>query len=162
MAERPLIDVEQRLVAGREYLSALRRLGFAPDAMLWAAVGSDSGQAEMELLIVSSWADNIGPRAIYHLLFEAYDASATPREIDPFVVSLFSPRSRLAADLDNELHALRERGLLDHRGAIMSLSGGDYFTRPKWILSRRKTPSKHFDDVRRFAAFQNNVVKSAA
>ena len=69
MAEDPSIAMDHRLRAGREYLDALCKLGFVPDVLCWAVAGSAADE-RMELLIVTTWADTIGPKAIYDLLFE--------------------------------------------------------------------------------------------
>jgi hypothetical protein len=37
------------------------------------------------------------------LLFKAYNAAATPREIDPFIVRLHSPRHRIIRELSGNL-----------------------------------------------------------
>lgn len=161
MATQSVIEMQRRLKAGREYLSALRRLGFNPDALLWAGVGGTKDESVMELLVVTSWADNIGPKAIYDLLFEAYDASATPKEIDPFVVSLFSPHTQIAIDLEGALRAIKRKPL-DSGNPFIALGMLDYFTIPKWIISHRRSQTTRFDDARRFATFQSNVQKLAA
>ena len=161
MAEQPMIEMKRRLKAGREYLVALRKLGFDPDALFWAGVGPDAN-GSMELLIVTTWADNIGPKAVYDLLFEAYDASATPREIDPFVVSLFSPNTTVAKDFYNAIQTI-DRKIHDKDFTPMIVLGMlDYYTTSSWIISCRLPKSTRFDDTRRFAAFRNNVAKLAA
>lgn len=157
-----MIEMERRLKAGREYLIALRKLGFNPDAILWAGVGGAPADGPMELLIVTTWADNIGPKAIYDLLFEAYDASATPKEIDPFVVSLFSPNTQVAVDIDAAVRTIKAEGNQADFRPILVLGMMDYFTIPQWILSHRAAKSTRFEDIRRFSAFQNNVAKLAA
>lgn len=162
MAERSVIEMERKLKAGREYAAALKRLGFTPDALLWAGVGGQAAEAKMELLIVSSWVDRVGPKAIYDLLFEAYDASATPKEIDPFIVSLFSPQTQVAIDLRGAIHTLRSKPLGDDARPMFVLGMMDYFTIPDWIIAHRTSKSAHFDDLRRFHAFQNNIAQLAA
>lgn len=165
MARQPVIEMERRLKGGREYLTALKKLGFIPDALLWAGVGDQAADGAMELLIVTSWVDEIGPKAIYDLLFEAYDASATPKDIDPFIVTLFSPETQIAIDLKNAIYTLRS----DARAKpskevrpVLFLGMMDYYTIPSWIIFSRPSKSDHFDILRRFHAFQNNVAKLAA
>ncbi len=157
-----MIEMERRLEAGREYLVALRKLGFNPEALLWAGVGAEAADGAMELLIVTTWTDNVGPKAIYDLLFEAYDASATPKEIDPFTVTLFSPRTQVAIDLNGAMRTIREklRGPDNHPMIVLGML--DYYTIPDWIISYRRSKTSSFDDVRRFTAFQSNVAKLAA
>ncbi len=162
MARQPLNDMDHRLKAGREYLIALRKLGFEPNALLWAGVGDSREHGRMELLIVTSWADHIGPKAIYDLLFEAYDASATPKEIDPFSVTLFSPHTTVATDLYNAIGTLKAEDNREDIRPMIVLGMMDYYTIPDWIISFRKRASTRFDDARKFISFQNKVAQLAA
>ena len=156
-----MIEMERRLKAGREYLAALRKLGFNPDAVLWAGVGGIAAEGAMELLIVTTWADNIGSKAVYDLLFEAYDASATPKEIDPFTVSLFSPQTQVAVDLSNAVKTIKSEQNPEIRPMIV-LGMVDYYTIPSWIISYKVSKSTRFEDARKFHAFQRNVANLAA
>ncbi|WP_297507324.1 hypothetical protein [uncultured Caulobacter sp.] len=166
MARHALIEMERKLKAGREYAAALKKLGFVPDALVWASPGGEAKPVnpdhQLELLIVSSWVDNVGPKAIYDLLFEAYEFSATPQEVDPFIVSLFSPETQVAKDLWGAIHTLRTEPLGDDARPMFVLGMLDYATIPDWIISYRTSKSNHFADLRRFHAFQNNVAKLAA
>jgi hypothetical protein len=47
------------------------------------------------LVIVTSLFDFVGPLRLMRLLFDAYDAAATPKEIDPFILRLHSPKHAL-------------------------------------------------------------------
>ena len=163
MAADAVIEMRRRIAAGKEYLAVLRKLGFYPDALLWAGVGgAKDPEAPMELLIVTTWTDNVGPRPIYDLLFEAYDASATPREIDPFIVSLFSPQTQVAKDLWGGLAAVGSEKKLREGVPVLVLGMMDYFTTPEWVIFARPSRSSAFDDARRFRAFQANIAKLAA
>lgn len=160
MADQPLAEMEHRLAAGREYLAALQKLGFQPDAAAWATVGAD--RRRFELLIVTSWVDAVGPLPIYDLLFEAFDNRATPAEIDPFNVSLFSPHSYLAHALEAFMSA--EGVPSDHqaRSSGQGLEVDDYRLRRDWILFHGRVESLRQDDLRRFAAFKTKVARLAA
>lgn len=88
------------LTAGADYLRALRRLQLEPDVMCWTYVLpitdgdiDPTRPADKHLAVVTSIVDYSGPTAMYDLLFKAYDASITPKEIDPFIVTLYSPDS---------------------------------------------------------------------
>lgn len=156
--------MDRKLIAGREYVEALNKLGFAPDVACWAIRGQEP-QQRLELLLVTTWADTVGPKAVYDLLFEAYDASATPKEIDPFIVSMFSPNSLLGAEMVGMIgKALRKEGPLAAPDVQPMLIMGmmDYVTIPDWVFTYRKPQSTRFDDQRRFAAFQRNVHQLAA
>ena len=162
MAEQPVIQMQRRLKAGREYFDALKRLGFTPDSLLWARVGGSDADAPMELVIVTGWVDTIGPKAIYDLLFEAYDASATPREIDPFIVSLFSPQTQVAKDVAAAVRTVKARDHEHDFRPMLVLGMMDYATIPEWILWHQPSRSKLFEDTRHFSAFKNNIERLAA
>lgn len=81
-----------RLEAGAAYLKALRLLGLEPDGLFWAR---DEIERSLVLVLVTRYFDIVGPAALSSLLFKAYNAAATPREIDPFVVRIHSPDHRM-------------------------------------------------------------------
>lgn len=86
MASRPV--PADYLNAGGEYLAALRTLGLNPNFLGW---GWDIAAGQWNLVLVTSIIDAGGPLALDKLLFRAYAADATPREISPFIVRVFSP-----------------------------------------------------------------------
>jgi hypothetical protein len=78
----------EHLKAGQEYLDALVSLGLTPAFLGW---GWESVEKEWVLLLVTSIVDAGGPLALNKLLFRAYNARATPKQISPFTVRIFSP-----------------------------------------------------------------------
>ena len=86
MASRPVSA--EYLRAGGEYLVALRTLGLNPNFLGW---GWDVAAGQWVLVLVTSIIDAGGPLELNKLLFDAYAANATPREISPFIVRVFSP-----------------------------------------------------------------------
>lgn len=76
------------LIAGQEYLDALVSLGLIPAYLGW---GWDSVASQWMLVLVTSIVDAGGPLPLNRLLFRAYNAKATPKEISPFIVRVFSP-----------------------------------------------------------------------
>ena len=76
------------LKAGEDYLAALRRLGLRPLFLGW---GLEMTSKQWLLVMVTSIIDAGGPLALNRLLFKAYNAEATPREISPFIVRVYSP-----------------------------------------------------------------------
>jgi hypothetical protein len=76
------------LTAGQEYLDALVSLGLIPAYLGW---GWDPIERQWLLVLVTSIVDAGGPLALNRLLFRAYNAKATPKEISPFIVRIFSP-----------------------------------------------------------------------
>ncbi|MCE7031009.1 hypothetical protein [Jiella avicenniae] len=90
-----------RLDAGREYLAALRDLGFVPDGAVWSMRLGEPGTLELSLF--SDLVDRVGPHAIYRALFDAYERAKTPADFDPWIVGLYSPRQTFfdaVADFD--------------------------------------------------------------
>jgi hypothetical protein len=86
MASRPVPP--KYLKAGEDYLQALRRLGLNPNFLGW---GWEANKKQWHLVLVTSIVDAGGPLALNKLLFRAYNANATPKEISPFIVRVFSP-----------------------------------------------------------------------
>jgi hypothetical protein len=78
----------KHMKAGEDYLSALRSLGLVPRYAGW---GWETTSKQWLLVLVTSIVDSGGPLALNRLLFRAYNAHATPREISPFIVRVFSP-----------------------------------------------------------------------
>jgi len=76
------------LTAGQEYLDALVSLGLTPAYLGW---GWDTIERQWSLALVTSVVDAGGPLALNRLLFRAYNAKATPNQISPFIVRIFSP-----------------------------------------------------------------------
>lgn len=87
----------QRRGAGEEFLCALRKLGLNPDALLWAF--ETNANNRMVLILMTSFFDYAGPLEVSRLLFKAYNASAIPSEINPFIVRLHSPRQAFGREL---------------------------------------------------------------
>jgi hypothetical protein len=82
----------ERYDAGRDYLAALRHLRLEPEALFWAY---DKSMGQLVLVLVTSLFDFAGPLALNKLLFDAYNAAATPKEVDPFILRLHSPKHAL-------------------------------------------------------------------
>jgi hypothetical protein len=76
------------LTAGQDYLDALVSLGLVPAYLGW---GWEPTVRQWSLVLVTSIVDAGGPLALNRLLFRAYNAKATPKEISPFIVRIFSP-----------------------------------------------------------------------
>jgi hypothetical protein len=76
------------LKAGQDYLDALVSLGLNPHFLGW---GWDRATEQWLLVLVTFIVEAGGPLALNRLLFRAYNAKATPKEISPFMVRVFSP-----------------------------------------------------------------------
>ena len=81
------------LEAGSAFDSALRKLGFRADGLLWAW---DKFVSEYVLVLITRHFDHTGPTEMYRLLFAAYNESAIPAEISPFIVRLQSTQDQIA------------------------------------------------------------------
>ena len=101
MASRPVST--QYLKAGAAYLESLRALGLNPNFLGW---GWDIAAERWILVLVTSIIDAGGPLALNRLLFRAYNAEATPKDISPFIVRVFS-----SAIVQNDFYMLGEKGL---------------------------------------------------
>src|SRR5450432_474581 len=101
MASRPVST--QYLKAGAGYLESLRALGLNPNFLGW---GWDIAAERWVLVLVTSIIDAGGPLALNRLLFHAYNAEATPKDIPPFIVRVFS-----SAIVQDDFYLLGRKGL---------------------------------------------------
>jgi hypothetical protein len=106
MASKPVPP--KYLKAGEDYLQALKRLGLNPNFLGW---GWEAAKERWHLVLVTSIVDAGGPLALNRLLFRAYNANATPKEISPFIVRVFSPE----LIQDNQFYFLGVKKLKVHR-----------------------------------------------
>lgn len=159
--------------AGAEYLAALRSLGMDPEALFWAR---DTVVDEDVLILVTSLFDFAGPLELSELLFRAYNLAATPREVDPFILRLHSPRHTAIQEMarhfgDGTRIKLPIRMTLVqpipgvHEIRLASLSMGADVTAYadavyKFDLSEQ--PHTSVDASRRWRRFQKHVDKLAA
>jgi hypothetical protein len=152
----------ERWEAGERYVSSLRDLGFDPETVMWAF---DKRAGEFNLAFVTTIVDRIGTKAIYEILFKAYDRAVTPREFDPWVVSLYSPQTFFAREFaimletNPTVEALGDAQIVGQ----VALGVGDYTARREWIYvlrSASKVQSKH--QIRAWQAFEANVDRLAA
>lgn len=81
------------LEAGRDYLAALNGLGLYPEFFGW---GQQPATKKWLIVMVTSALEIAGPLALSEILFKAYNANATPKQISPFIVRAFG-RSSLPA-----------------------------------------------------------------
>jgi hypothetical protein len=163
-------EIEERfLIAGSEYGRALADLGLDPHALFWAY---DGREARHVLVLLTDFFDYTGPLEISRQLFRAYNASATPSAIDPFIVRLHSVNQPAGAELLKwaagdwkgkvfDQHTLRQKGDEFEIGNINSF-GLDI--RPNWVIRARKMSKKHasVELGRRWRRFTTNLDRIAA
>jgi hypothetical protein len=163
----PEIEVKY-LEAGREYLAGLRKLGFDPQALLWAY---DQAMNTFVLVLVTELFDFMGPYEISKLLFKAYNLAATPREIDPFVIRLHSSNHSIVEDGNLLLFAMGGTAetfdpATKERKAKTTFSGGStggLQVERKWAFTIKH--ARKMDRItasRRWNRIQRNVDRLAA
>lgn len=164
----------ERYDAGRDYLTAIRTLKLEPEALFWAY---DKSMEQFVLVIVTSLFDFAGPLALTKLLFEAYNAAATPKEIDPFIIRLHSPKHALyraarvhignrfdQADLKGpELDRATIAGTV-MPSTIVSFRAGDLESFGTWVYKSTPpvTRTTAVDSERRWTRFERAVHAVAA
>lgn len=154
----------QHLRAGADYLAALQKLGLNPECLFWA---DDEVVGHSVLVLVTHHFDRVGPLALSDLLFRAYDAAATPREINPFVLRLHSPEQAIVRELAKvfalNVRAQNADGSKADFAKVYINAGGLKFDRDwiyRWDLSERE-PSRMVM-ARQWRRFANNVNRLAA
>jgi len=125
---------------------------------------------------VTRFFDYAGPLAVTEALFKAYRASATPAEIDPFIIRVHSPEQRVYKEL---LFALRSTGTIaagwsrdDYHRAVLAgdveQAGVFAFTYADlsgfgaWIYKASEGPKKLIDVAKPWTRFSSKVQKLAA
>ena len=125
--------------AGAEYLSSIKALGLDPEGLFWAVDSAIGGHV---LVLVTRMFDYAGPLALSQTMFKAYNASATPKAITPFIVRMHSPKHSviralvpfLSAKFDPALHRLsKAEGAKLGVGIDEQIQGSDLTFRPEWI-----------------------------
>ena len=163
----------KRYDAGLDYLAAIRRLKLEPDALFWAY---DKTVDNIVLVLVTSLFDFAGPLALTRLLFEAYNASATPKEVDPFILRLHSPKHAIyraaQVHIGNRFDRADLKGYALDRATIAgeitppviaSFQAGDIESFGTWVYkSTRSSKTKVLELMQRWRHFEQAVHAVAA
>ena len=156
--------------AGAEFFESIRTLGLDPDGLFWAFDRVVNGHV---LALVTRMFDHAGPLALSQTIFKAYNASALPKSITPFVVRMHSPRHEVILGLKpfltkqfkldwvkfNKDNADKFRIKIDEK-----YENSSFAFRPEWIYKfdlsqeRRKT----MPVGRRWERYARNVDRLAA
>lgn len=156
-----------RLQAGHDYIAALAKLGFRPDAALWTVGDMSTKEGLLQLTIVSSLVERVGPTALYDLLFQAYEHAGTPKSIDPWIVGLYGAETLLGA-------ALRTKPVITFKEAIFHRDDGSERTLDlmeavegrlfykRWVYIRNFKKRDLATELRQIDAFRKNVERLAA
>lgn len=171
MAEE--LVTRDRLTAGTRYLTALKDLGFEPDAAMWSVRPDDPGSLELSLF--SAYVDRVGTRRMFRTLYDAYHASKTPPELDPWFVGLYSPDQQFYGAVEGFDFAKVETG----KGAGFAMSSGVdlalgsqilrieepdvvRLVHPTWVYKPLQVrATKPVDLSRRWKRFEQAVAKAA-
>jgi hypothetical protein len=159
MAENTMTP--ERMKAGEDYLAALRKLGLEPEALLWAY---HEGRKEFTLALITSLADRVGPKEIYETLFEAYDHAGTPASIDPWIVTVFSPRTVFDVDFNAMMGmeaTVRPTPGVEIDGEMWFMAG-DYMFRKSWVYVARRWNAQSKHQMKAWDNFRQNVSRLAA
>lgn len=164
--DRLELDLTRR-TAGAEYLNAVRALGLRPDALFWSF---DEIEGRFVLILVTEMLDFKGPLAISELLFQAYNASATPKAVDPFVVRLHSPDQAIIRRFDGFKDPSRigfrpplGGEPVDPGVTVLGVQVGGVRFRAAWVYHfALPPPRKPADLSRRWRQFALNVGRLAA
>jgi hypothetical protein len=142
--------------AAVDYLSALRKLGLTPEAVLWAY---DEVFEDYVLILLTDHFDKAGPTEIYRLLTRAYNAAATPKKISPFSIRLHSPKQNIAQiirDASASMLSVQKRGgPYDSSGKQnLFLKFNELWIRWDWVVhykATKRTPVERAQEWRRFS-----------
>lgn len=154
----PTLEVKY-MDAGHEYLRTLRRFGLDPLALFWAY---DHVAKQFVLVLVSEFFDVVGPLEISKLLFRAYNASVTPKSIDPFIIRLHSHTQPISMLM---LHRTGH-GVVGKPGPDVAIAGGTIGgmeLKAEWLIaSRDYTGKSTVDLVGRWDRIGRTLSKMAA
>ena len=158
----PELDLKFR-IAGAEYFAAIRQLGLEPDALFWAW---DATIEKMVLVLVTRQFDRVGPLELSRRLFAAYNATATPKEISPFVIRLHSPQQAIIQSLSKLFPINFKLQVKDGSDAgaqlEIQLNAADMQFQPTWVYKfdtmSKRTPA---DLNRQWKRFDQNIAKLA-
>lgn len=152
----------ERKRAAADYLAALQSHGVKPDGFAWAL----DGNGEFHLLLVTSLVDRVGPKTVYDTLFKAYDRALTPKTIDPWIVSAFSPKSDLGkafiSMIDISIEFKDESGNSVDNFAHVTANIGPFTIRSNWIYVKVKQAKSAEAQLRGWHRFTSDVERVAA
>jgi len=133
----------EAVAAGREYYEALRTLGMHPEGVFWAY---DEAADEQALILLTSLYDMVGPYEVSKLLIKAYNLSATPQDVSPFIVQVHGPTQDVAiaaADFCRNLKGLTLQTRIEGEAGWAEIKLGEP-VKP-WVDGERYLrPDPHF------------------
>lgn len=150
-----------KLDAGKEFNRELLKLGLDAELCTWVY---DDVLRHHVLVIVTDFFDFKGPLAISRLLFKAYNASALPKEIDPFTVRLHSAKQDFGRLL---IEAAQERVVSSPDPDVARyeffIEFAEFGFNHEWVVQRRESMNKSAGElIRSWDRFERNVDRLAA
>jgi hypothetical protein len=160
----------EQLAAGRDFIMSLDKLGLHSSLGLWAY---SEASENLVLILVTDFFDYRGPLEIYERMFKAYNATALPHSIDPFIVQFCSPRQILGTRLTEfgKLKIVFSNSETKTSTTDAAVALDDLKTHTSWILTNDFDPSlqmmkrkktKTVEIARKWTRFAENVDKLAA
>lgn len=149
------------LEAGREYNASLRALGLRAEMVTW---GFDFDIEAFQLVVVWGGVDKFGPLAVTQLLFDAYNASALPKEIDPFSVIAVGLKNPVATTL-NHFRTEKDSKAFQMSGKTPSATGDidpQLHLEREWIVSMAPKPKSSLEVNKDWRRFSQTVASLAA
>lgn len=155
-------------VAGHQFHQAIAKLGLEPDVLCWANVGG-----ELQLVMVTSLVDRVGPLEIYKTLFRAQEWGVIEPDFELMDVSIYAPSSELGKDVESTLSSLIkstghltvqvEKRDVKAQGALFSIGYADPFVVDGGgIYVVKKTGFSAVQDLKRWKHVQRNLTMLAA
>ena len=156
---------------GRAYLDAVETLGLRPNAFFWAF---DSVTNGFVLVLITEAFDAVGPLALSEILFKAYNAQATPRAIDPFIIRLHSTQHQIVYEMDRilpfSMHFRPDDSVMKGEEEVAKLGRavatiGGLEIDGEWVYVFDKPLTKKHsttDVLRRWHRFERTINKMAA
>ncbi|NRF12177.1 hypothetical protein [Agrobacterium pusense] len=157
---------ELMMESAKRFDESLLSLGLAANLVTWAV---EEGVKDPVLVLVTDFFDLRGPLDVARKIFDAYNASALPAEIDPFIIRLHSiqqPVAQMLMGLTDDNHASRKDAAkisAETKREPLFVIGADnlVFTMDMFI-SRRPSRRDHADTIRRWKSFSKAVDALAA
>ena len=146
--------------AGQRYDKSLKALGLKADGLFWAW---DKTLGDFVLVLVTRHFDHAGPLELFRLLTRAYNLSATPTEISPFVVRVHSPDQEIIRNLLTiDAHDSQGKRVeyMTARGEIADIEYVNHWVY-YWPNSKSKKPNP-VARSREWHRFKDNIEKLAA
>jgi hypothetical protein len=153
------------LDAAQEYLAAITKLGLRPSFLGW---GRQITTGQWLLVLITSIIEAGGPLELNRLLFAAYNAGGTPKEISPFIVRIYSPEMLPIMQHFQPLHWVGKEVRQESSGASGKAQSVEFVSLDLtidsqdavWIdLDRQSTYQKRREE---WSRFKHNVEKLAA